>query len=178
MPLIKRYPNRKLYDTKNNKYINLNTIAHMISDGHDVQVVDHVTGEDLTALTFAQIIMEREKKERDFVPKMILAELIKSGGESINSILHKLSSPADLIKQVDQEISTRLEGLIKRGEIAEEDGRKLRDQLIINRQQWFNSHNFSDDDIVDALMRHDIPKKNDFQKIIDQLEALSAKLDR
>ena len=63
MPVIKKYSNRKLYNTDDNKYINLEDIAKMIRNGADVQVVDNVTGEDLTAVTLTQIIMEREKRE-------------------------------------------------------------------------------------------------------------------
>lgn len=177
MPLIKRYSNRKLYDTKNNKYVNLDTIAQMIQHGEDVQVIDNVNGEDLTAVTFAQIIMERERKGSEFVPRTILIELIKAGEESINSIRQKLSATSDLIQKVDQEIATRLEVLIKRGEIAEEEAKKLRDQLIVDGQLWLNPPRFTDKDIEDALLRQGIPTKKDFQKLVQQVEALSEKLD-
>ena len=138
MLLIKRYPNRKLYDTQSNKYVNLEVIAAMICNGEEVQVVDNATSEDLTAVTLAQIIMEREKNEGDFVPRSILAELIRAGGESLNTIKQKLASPNDLIQQLDREITTHLDSLIQRGEIAEEAAKKLRDQLI-ERSQFLDS---------------------------------------
>ena len=62
MPIIKRYPNRKLYDTEAKRYVTLETITQMIHEGQEVQVVDHETGEDLTNLTLSQIIFEQEKK--------------------------------------------------------------------------------------------------------------------
>lgn len=173
MPLIKRYPNRKLYDTENNKYVNLLAITRMIEDGLKVQVIDHVTGEDITSLTFAQIIMEREKKEREFIPQSILAQLIKMGGESINVIRDILTSSIDLIQQVDREITTRLEELIQRGEIAEEEGKKLKDKLIVKT----NLMQYSDKDILDALIRHGIPLQNDYQEIINQVDELSVRLE-
>ena len=61
MPIIKRYPNRKLYDTAAKQYVSLDGIAAMIRRGDEVQVVDHATGEDLTTLTLTQIIVEQEK---------------------------------------------------------------------------------------------------------------------
>ena len=61
--VIKRYPNRKLYDTDAKRYVRLNDIAKMIQAGHEIQVVDHTTQEDLTAVTLTQIIFEQEKKE-------------------------------------------------------------------------------------------------------------------
>ena len=60
--LIKRYPNRKLYNTDAKRYITLDTIAELIRDGNDVEVRDHETGEDLTGVTLSQIIFEREKR--------------------------------------------------------------------------------------------------------------------
>ena len=53
MPTIKRYPNRKLYDTEAKRYVTLDSIALMIQHGRDVQVIDHETGEDLTNLTLS-----------------------------------------------------------------------------------------------------------------------------
>ena len=51
MPMIKRYPNRKLYDTEAKRYVTLEQITHMIEAGHEVQVIDNESGEDLTAPT-------------------------------------------------------------------------------------------------------------------------------
>jgi len=177
MPVIKRYSNRKLYNTDENKYINLEAIAKMIRNGEDVQVVDNVTGEDLTAVTLTQIIMEREKKEGDFVPRSILAELIQAGGESLNVIREKLGSPSDMIQQVDREIAKRLDGLIQRGEIAEEAGKKLRGQLTEEGQLWATNVLITEDDIEDALVRQGIPTKDEFQELIAQIDALASKLD-
>ena len=68
MPVIKRYPNRKLYDTESKRYITLDGIARLIRKGEEVQVIDHTTDEDLTAVTLTQIIFEQEKKKGGFLP--------------------------------------------------------------------------------------------------------------
>ena len=81
MRLIKRYPNRKLYDTEDKMYVTLNGIAELIRDGHDVQVVDHTSGEDLTAVTLTQIIFEQEKRQSGFLPRSVLTGLVQAGGE-------------------------------------------------------------------------------------------------
>ena len=64
MPVVKRYPNRKLYDTQAKRYVTLNSIAELIRLGEDIQVIDYTTGEDITALTLTQIIFEQEKEKR------------------------------------------------------------------------------------------------------------------
>ena len=68
MPVIKRYPNRKLYDTTAKQYVSLEGIADLVRQGAEVQVVDHATGEDLTTLTLTQIIVEQERLQSGFLP--------------------------------------------------------------------------------------------------------------
>ena len=177
MLVIKRYPNRKLYNTEEKKYINLDTLAGMIRDGQEIQVVDNVTGEDLTAVTLTQIIMEREKKEGEFLPRTLLTELIQAGGQSLNTIREKLGSPSDLIQQVDQEIAIRLEKLIQRGEIAEETGTTLRDKLVEQSYLWSSTSLITEEEIEAALVRSGVPTRDDFQKLIDQIDNLSARFD-
>ena len=60
--LIKRYANRKLYDTRDSRYVTLQQIAEFVRRGDDVQIIDNKSKEDLTNVTLAQIIYEEEKK--------------------------------------------------------------------------------------------------------------------
>ena len=80
--IIKRYANRKLYDTQRSRYVTLDQIADMIRAGEDVKIVDNNSKDDLTAMTLAQIIFEEEKK-RSFMPLATLRTIIQNGGESI-----------------------------------------------------------------------------------------------
>lgn len=61
--LIKRYPNRKLYDTNESKYVTLEDIGALVKVGHDVTVVDNRTKKDLTALTLLQVMFDDQKKK-------------------------------------------------------------------------------------------------------------------
>jgi len=60
--LIKKYANRKLYDTSTSRYITLNGVSELVRDGHDIEVVDRETGTDLTPLILSQIVMGEEKR--------------------------------------------------------------------------------------------------------------------
>ena len=60
--LIKKYANRKLYDTQTSRYITLDGISELVREGHDIQVVDRETGRDLTPLILSQIVMSEEKR--------------------------------------------------------------------------------------------------------------------
>jgi len=78
--VIKRYTNRKLYDTLESRYVTLDEIAQMIKAGGEVKIVDNRTKEDLTSVTLAQIIFEEEKKTSR-VGLETLRGLIRQGGE-------------------------------------------------------------------------------------------------
>ena len=176
MHLIKRYANRKLYNTETKSYITLEDIATLIREGHEVQVVDNDSNEDLTALTLTQIILDQGKKESGFLPKSVLTALIQAGGESLVSIREKLTPPLDLIRQVDAEIDRRLKTLIQRGEIAEEAGKKLRDQLLGFSHLWGGSAWINEEDLEQALLKQGVPTREEFQNLLNQIEALSAKI--
>jgi len=79
--IIKRYANRKLYDTEHSRYVTLDQISEMIRNGDDVKIVDNKSKEDLTTVTLAQIIFEEEKKQRSFLPLAAMRNIIQSGGE-------------------------------------------------------------------------------------------------
>ncbi|MGD8598405.1 MAG: polyhydroxyalkanoate synthesis regulator DNA-binding domain-containing protein, partial [Anaerolineae bacterium] len=111
MTRIKRYPNRKLYDTEAKQYITLEGIAALIRQGNEVQVIDHATGEDLTALTLTQIIFEQEKKRRGFLPQSVLTSLVQAGGDRMSTLRQALATPLNLARQVDEEIEQRLQTL-------------------------------------------------------------------
>ena len=87
--VIKRYANRKLYDTQHSRYVTLDQIAEMIRGGDDVKIIDNKTKEDLTSVTLAQIIFEEEKRQKSFLPLQAMRNIIQSGGESITQLVNQ-----------------------------------------------------------------------------------------
>src|SRR5688572_32539032 len=104
--VIKRYANRKLYDTQRSRYVTLEQIAEMIRAGEDVKIIDNNSKEDLTALTLAQILFEEEKKG-GFLPLAALRNIIQSGGQSISSIA---TQAGEKVRAVFRRESDRPEG--------------------------------------------------------------------
>lgn len=98
--IIKRYANRKLYDTKESRYVTLDQIAEMIRQGEDVKVVDNNSKEDLTSVTLAQIIFEEEKKQHSFLPLAALRNIIQSGGESLQGLMSQISESAERMGRI------------------------------------------------------------------------------
>jgi polyhydroxyalkanoate synthesis repressor PhaR len=81
--VIKRYSNRKLYDTKDSRYVTLLQIAEMIRANEDVQIIDNATKEDKTDVTLALIISEELKAKPRGIPLATLKALIRQRGERI-----------------------------------------------------------------------------------------------
>jgi polyhydroxyalkanoate synthesis repressor PhaR len=105
--LIKKYANRKLYDTRTSRYITLDGIAQLVRDGHEITVVDRDNGHDLTQVTLSQIVLEEEKRG----PGRIVdagGEMLHDRGQALLDYVRKtLNVPADLRSQVER----RREGL-------------------------------------------------------------------
>ncbi len=177
MRLIKRYPNRKLYDMQAKQYITLEAIAALIRQGEDVRVVDHATGEDLTAVTLTQVILEQEKKRGGFLPQTVLAGLVQAGGERLSTLRRALASPLELARHVDEEIERRVQSLINRGELAAEEGFHLRDKLLGQAEPPAAAEWPADTELEQALQDRGVPTQGDLQQILEQLEALTTKLD-
>ena len=98
--LIKKYANRKLYDTRTSRYLTLEGIAQLVREGHEIKVVDRDDGRDLTQLTLSQIVLEEEKRGP--------ARLVDAGGQMLLDYVRKtLNVPADIHNEVER----RREGL-------------------------------------------------------------------
>lgn len=177
MIVVKRYPNRKLYNTEAKRYVTLDGIADLIREGEEVQILDHNNGEDLTAVTLSQIIYEQEKKEGGFLPRPLLTGLIQSGGQTLGSLRRSLASSLELFRHVDQEINRRLEALVEAGELNEDEADELRDMLAPAGAPQPEIGTPTDDDLADYLSRQGIPSREDILRLNEQLDDLVDKLD-
>jgi polyhydroxyalkanoate synthesis repressor PhaR len=175
--LIKRYPNRKLYNTDAKRYITLDSIADLIRDGYDVEVRDHETSEDLTGVTLSQIIFEREKKDSGYLPNPLLANLIRAGGDTFGYVKRSVQASLNAVKALEAEVDERIDALVRRGEMAEEDASRLREELSRERLSTLIDPRLVDTRIEVALHRLNIPSRLDVINLQSQLEQLNQALD-
>jgi len=185
MPIIKRYPNRKLYDTSAKKYITLEEISLLIHQGEDVQVIDNKTSEDITALTLSQIILEQEKKHAGILPRSVLTSLIRSGGNRISALQKSLVPQLNVNKVVDDGIRHRIELLMSMGDLNEEEGTELIEKLLqIGETENVFKTDFLQDTLIPEeqfeayIKKQGYPEKGDLQQLSDQLDELSRKLEK
>lgn len=171
MPLIKRYPNRKLYDTEAKRYVSLEGVAELIRRGADVRVVDYVSGEDITNLVLAQIIAEQERKQSGAVPQSLLAGLIQAGEQTFLAVRRGMTGSLDLLRQLDEEI----EQLVSRGVIEQETGRQLAEQLHAARPE--SAEVPAPEPTLPPLMLSGVSSRRDVQRLSEQIDLLSQQLD-
>ena len=100
--LIKKYANRKLYDTQTSHYITLEGIADLVRDGHTIQVVDRDSGQDLTQVILSQIVLSEEKRG----PARLVdagADALHDRGQALLDYVRKtLNVPGELVGQVER----------------------------------------------------------------------------
>jgi polyhydroxyalkanoate synthesis repressor PhaR len=160
MPVIKRYPNRKLYDTVAKTYVTLDQVTQMIQAGQEVQVLDHETGEDLTNLTLTQIILEQEKRSSSgFLPRALLTNLIRTGGDTLGQVRRSITVwPTSREASVEEQASDALD-----------QGRQVLDAL----QELLRV----DERVDDLLHLLNVPSQRDVQQLQARLDALNSRLE-
>jgi polyhydroxyalkanoate synthesis repressor PhaR len=176
MTLIKRYPNRKLYDTAARRYVTLAEIANLIQRGVEVQVVDYASGEDLTARILSQVIFEQEKSSRGFVPSPVLAGLAQAGGHTLAAMRRALLAPLGFARQVDEEIQRRMAIVIQQGDLDAAEGQRILEALLALSPLAIDLPAAIERSIERILAERDVPTREDLQRLQAQIEALDASL--
>lgn len=98
--IIRKYPNRRLYDTSSGRYVNLDDVAQLIRSGAEVQVVDARTGEDLTRVVLTQIIVEDAKGQPAALPLDLLRQLVMATDKAFNDVRSAALSPFHMVRSL------------------------------------------------------------------------------
>jgi len=114
--LIKRYGNRKMYDTQASRYVTLDNVAELVRGGEDLRIIDNDTGEDLTAVTFAQIIFEEEKRKNGLLGLPVLRWIIQQGGATLQEILDGVDRGREALDNVREMAEKRVKQLVQGGD--------------------------------------------------------------
>jgi polyhydroxyalkanoate synthesis repressor PhaR len=159
--LIKRYANRKLYNTQTSRYITLKGIAELIETGEDVRVIDNETGEDITSVALSQILVDHERSN-SAASRTLLSELMARGGDALYGALRR--GVGDASEGIG-ELQNNLRRIIKN---REHDASKLGEWIAVATPDF--------DHIVQGAMERvfkmlDLPRRGD-------IEALNANLQR
>jgi polyhydroxyalkanoate synthesis repressor PhaR len=159
--LIKRYANRKLYNTKTSRYITLKGIAELLEADERVQVIDNETGEDITNVALSQILVDSERSNNN-VSRTLLSELITKGGDALYGALRRSASDAT---EGIEEFQRGVRRVIKS---REHDASKIGEWIAVATPDF--------DRVVQAAVERvfkllDLPRRSD-------IDALNANLQR
>ncbi|TXD38983.1 hypothetical protein FRC98_00855 [Lujinxingia vulgaris] len=151
--LVKRYANRKLYDTESSTYITLENIEEMVREGEDVRIIDNSTGEDITSATLAHIVLDQQRANPAF-PVSVLRGIIQSGEE----FFARLQWP---VTQFRDEFRRRAEAL-------EEGGKAIREFVDGTQRSLDDMQRRLDDRFRDAVDQ--LTHLPEMQREIDELK--------
>lgn len=123
---IKKYANRRLYDTERSCYITLDDLGVMVRDGREFRVVDAKSGEDITHNVLTQIIMDTETRGETLLPVPFLRQIIGLYGDKMQSAVPQyLEASMAAFRKNQQDIRTALEGALGSNPLAELTRRNL-----------------------------------------------------
>ncbi len=167
--LIKRYGNRKLYDTGQSRYVTLDEISQMVRRGEEIRVVDNRTKEDLTAVTLTQIMLEEQKNKNNILPLSLCKNLIQEGGDCLSDWLQKGKESLNSMRIETEEHIARL---IEKGQETKGEGTLL-------LKDWFSTPQKTLDLIqkrIDERIRYFFQHLTGLDELEKQLENLEAQI--
>lgn len=124
--LIKKYANRRLYNTETSSYITLELLSQMTREGREFVVVDAKTNEDITHSVLTQIIMDEEQRGSNMLPVSFLRQLISMYGDSMQSMVPQyLEASMDAFRKNQQQFQEAMKGAFSSGPLAEIAKRNL-----------------------------------------------------
>jgi polyhydroxyalkanoate synthesis repressor PhaR len=167
--LVKRYANRKLYNTQTSRYITLKGIAELIEAGEDVTVIDNETGEDITSIALSQILVDSERSNRT-VSRTLLSDLIQRGGDALYGALRRgVDDASDGIDEVRRSVRR----IVQQGE---QEGGKLGDWIGFTTPDFDHMVQNAVERVFKLL---DLPRRSDIealnrnlQRVADAVESL------
>jgi polyhydroxyalkanoate synthesis repressor PhaR len=125
--LIKRYENRKLYDPAARKYVTLLDLGRLVADGGEIRVVDQKTGEDLTTLVLAQVVLEGVKERTAEIPRHVLSRLIRLAARP--AAWGEWASAQDAAKRAREEAERIVSGFIAKGRLTLDEAVAVRQEI-------------------------------------------------
>lgn len=173
--LIKRYANRKLYNTATSRYITLKGIAELLDSGEEVRVIDNETGEDITKVALSQILVDTERSNAD-APTGLLSQILGKGGDALYEALRRgVDDASDNLEDVQE----RLRRFVQRDE--EESGEKTG-----GTARWSDWKAFASPDVEDlvenaverVLKLLDLPRRSDIEALNENLRRVSEALEK
>jgi polyhydroxyalkanoate synthesis repressor PhaR len=172
--VIKKYANRRLYNTETSSYITLDLLSQMTREGREFVVVDAKTGEDITHNVLTQIIMEEEQRGKNMLPVNFLRQLIAMYGDSMQSMVPQyLESSMEAFRKNQQQFQEAMKGAFGGGPLAEIAKRNM--EMFEAATSAFKG---GIPGVPGAKAASDESKDDEIAELKAQLASLNAKIDK
>ena len=176
--IIKRYANRKLYDTSKKCYVTLDHLAELVRTGEEIKVVDNTNGRDLTSITLSQILLEQEKRRASGLPKSFLTELVKSSSSLFENVKRTVSTWMHASPFSTDTVDKYVDELVRIGQLSMDEGKRLKAELAERTRHVMSQLDNQIEHRVTELLQHlGLPKRDDLTQLQERLEALNNRLD-
>ena len=175
--VIKKYANRRLYNTESSSYITLEFLAQMTREGREFKVIDAKSEEDITHNILTQIIMEEENRGQTMLPVGFLRELISLYGDSMQSMVPQyLEASMDAFRRNQSQFRQAMEGAFAGGPFAEMARRNM--DMLEAAASAFQTKAAGAATTPPAPAAAAPAKEEDISDLKAQLASLQAKLDK
>ncbi len=165
--IIKRYANRKLYNTRESQYITLSQIAQLIEAGEVVQILDKSSGEDITEITLAQVFVDDRRKRPGAPPIEGLKDVFRNTSEQVRKQL------ADPVSNIRQTFGESVNRLLKTGEERANETRDSFQNWISEQTQVLEDTQRRFEDRLKVISTY----VEDFKALHDQLQQLQGQVN-
>jgi polyhydroxyalkanoate synthesis repressor PhaR len=174
--LVKRYSNRKLYDSSDKRQITLDGIAQLVRAGEDVKVVENEGGEDITTVILTEILLERERQSTGPFSKTILTGLVQAGTATFEQFRRTITGTG-IVQLAEQEVERVVNTWVEIGHMTEQEVLRSVQNVI---QQRRKSRGDDEDEVEErisaALKRANIPTRDEVQRLAAQIHSLTTQV--
>ncbi|MEZ4577370.1 MAG: polyhydroxyalkanoate synthesis regulator DNA-binding domain-containing protein [Desulfobacterales bacterium] len=179
MHLIKKYANRKLYDTKDKRYLTMDRLAELIKSGAEVSIVDKETGDDLTSSIVSQLLAREDADNDRAVPSSVLMQLLRKGRGTLFGYGKKyVSLWQSALTMSKDEIEKLVNSLVKDKEISESEGKNLKKEIMgfaNNLKAWIIEN--IDLRVSEGLKRMNLSSRDQVSQLTRRVDALARKVE-
>jgi len=173
---IKKYANRRLYNTETSSYITLDNLSQMVRDGRDFRVVDAKSNEDITHNVLTQIIMDEEGRGKSMLPAGFLRQLISLYGDSMQSMVPQyLEASMDAFQRNQSQFRQMLEGAFTGGPFEELHKRNM---AMFEAAAGILTPGAKKEEAEPAKPQTSAQKDDEIATLKAQLASLQAKVDK
>ena len=174
--LIKRYPNRKLYNTETSSYVNLKQIAAMVEAGTAVTILDNKSGEDLTRMMLAQIMVEKEKQSRRTPTSEFWQRFFPMRNVPFNELIDKVrrATSREKLGDIQEDLEKQIQKWVAKGQVTKDEIRSYMEKVQAGAEQFGQATEETVTGFWERLVSHG--NESSANAILDKLDALEKRL--